>query len=84
MRENDTRQRFVAIRNEDRGSDLSAIFYHGESLNSDAFNVANVGGGSKPAWMKFLSATCTEQADDCDAMHNQAAHSSQHTDPRSR
>ena len=37
MRENDTGQRPVAIGNEDRGSDLSAFFHHGESLNGDVF-----------------------------------------------
>ena len=65
VRENDTRQQFVSIRNENRGSYVSALFHHGESLNGDAFNVANVGGTTKPAWMKLRH-----------AMHDQAVHSS--------
>ena len=70
------RQRLVAIRNEDRGLDLSALFHHDESLNDDTVNVANVGGATKPALMKFLSGTCAEQAEYYDAMCDHAAHSS--------
>lgn len=32
-------------------------FDHGQSLNYDAFNVANIASATKPAWVKVLSGT---------------------------
>jgi hypothetical protein len=74
VREDDCGQRFVAIGNEDRSSDFSALFDHSKSLNGDAFDVANAEGATKLAWVESLSGTSREQAEDCDALGDHAAH----------
>lgn len=60
--------------NEYGGSNLSVLFDHCESLDRDAFNVANAGRAAKLAWVESLSGTARKQTEDCDTLGDHAAH----------